>query len=468
MFEKSSKRTRPLHHRRWVAGAAGLAAAASLPLIAAGCNETTRATAAENPTEGATTTRNSESPGVSTPRVETVRVERKDLSRTVEMPGTVEGYETADLYAKVGGYLGSIVVDIGDEVHKGQELAKLWVPELKNEVTRKQAAIRQAESEVAQASAAVTQAEAGLTAARAAEVEAKTGLAEHQAKVRFQQLEHQRFSRLAAQQSIELQVADEAKYKLEAAEAAVAAAEARVHTATAQAEAAKANVARAEADRTSAQANVAVMQADADHAETMLAYALVRAPFDGVILRRNVDAGAFIRAGEQAGSPLLTIARVDKVRVVVDVPMADARLLDRGDRAVLTRLTGRPGETFEGHVSRFAPAVDKTSRLAKVEVDLDNRGRKLLPGYYGYMTIHLEEATDVPVVPASALLSDAEGPYVFVVEDGSARRQPVKITHQDGTTVGVGSGLSGGEEVIRSGGGQVVPGQKVVPVLAQK
>ncbi len=68
------------------------------------------------------------------PRVQTVAVQHQNLSRSIEMPGTVEGYETAELYAKIGGYLEEILVDIGDRVEKGQVLAKIYIPEMVKEL----------------------------------------------------------------------------------------------------------------------------------------------------------------------------------------------------------------------------------------------------------------------------------------------------------------------------------------------
>ena len=96
------------------------------------------------------------------PRVQTVSVQPRDLAHQIELPGTVEGYETADLYAKVGGYLGEISVDIGDQVKKGQVLARLSIPEMENELREKEAAIAAAEADVEQSKAALHEAKTEL------------------------------------------------------------------------------------------------------------------------------------------------------------------------------------------------------------------------------------------------------------------------------------------------------------------
>jgi RND family efflux transporter MFP subunit len=154
--------------------------------------------------------------------------------------------------------------------------------------------------------------------------------------------------------------------------------------------------------------------------------------------------------------------------VFLDVPMNDVRLLDRGDRAILDRINVLPdAKPFEGTVTRFSASLDASSRLMRVEIDLPNPERRLLPGYYGYVTVYLEELPDTPVVPSSALLSAAGETYVVVCDNGQARRCRVTICYQDGTSIGIESGLEGGEQVVRAGAGQISDGQAITSIVAQ-
>ena len=91
------------------------------------------------------------------PRVQTINVARNNLAQRIEMPATVEGEEAADLYAKVGGYLDEITVDIGDQVEAGQTLATLSIPEMDKELERRAAGVTSAEAHVKQSQASVTQ-----------------------------------------------------------------------------------------------------------------------------------------------------------------------------------------------------------------------------------------------------------------------------------------------------------------------
>lgn len=401
-------------------------------------------------------------------RVQSVIVQRQNIVRSVEMPGTVEGFKTVELYSKIGGFLKDISVDIGDEVKEGQELAHLNVPEMKQELLQKQALLVQAQAETEQTQAAVVQAEAKVTSAEAALLETEAEQEESQSKLRFRQVEVRRYQGLVNSNSARRELLDQAQFQLEVAIAGIKTVLARIQTAQAHVNAEKANLARSKADVKSAQAHVNVAQANLEYSQTMAAYATIRAPFSGTVIMRNVDPGAFIQSadGNSAAKPLLTVTHTDVVRVLVDIPMKDVRLLDRGDKAVLNRLTVLPGEEFVGTITRFSPALGKRSRLMRAEVDFDNADHKLWPGYFGYMTIHLEELKETPVVPSSALMVAKGVSYVYVCENGIARRQVVEVTYHDGTTVGISSGLTGGEQIIKTGGGQIADGDRIDPVLA--
>jgi RND family efflux transporter MFP subunit len=375
-----------------------------------------------------------------TPRVQTVSVQPQDLARKIELPGTVEGYETADLYAKVGGFLEEISVDIGDHVTKGQVLARLSIPEMERELAEKQAAIAAAEANVEQSKAALH--------------EAKTELREKEAQLNQQVATFERTKDLVDRGSLQQKLLDEATYQRDAAQAALETVRARIQS--------------ADASLNSSVAKVDLARAERDRIETLIEYGEIRAPFDGMVMKRFVDPGAFIQPadGNSAARPLLTITRIDVVRIWLDLPMAEVRWLNRGDRVVFDRINVLPGVMFEGEVTRFVTGLDPTSRMMRVEVDLANPERQLLPGYYGYVTVFLDEMPQTPVVPSSALLTSGTQTYVCVVRDGICRRQPVSVSFQDGTIVGVDSGLTPGEQVVQAGGGQLRDGQQVVAVNA--
>jgi len=229
-------------------------------------------------------------------------------------------------------------------------------------------------------------------------------------------------------------------------------------------ETARANADRAVSDHKSMLARTRLAEAEVEHVETMLAYGEIRAPFAGVVTERFVDRGAFIQPalGNSGAKPLLTLTRTDVVRIYLDLPMAEVRWLDRGDRAVLDRINVLPGERYEGTVTRFAASLDKTSRMMRVEIDLQNPDHRLLPGYYGYVTLTLEKSPNTPIIPSSALMAEGDERYVYCVEGNVCKKRFVTTNYEDGTIVGIGSGLRRGEQIIQAGAGQLADGQRVV------
>jgi HlyD family secretion protein len=402
-------------------------------------------------------------------QVVTLEVVRRDLEQTIGIPGTIEGYETADLYAKIAGYLAEINVDLGDSVQAGQPLATLSIPEMDKELAQKRAAIESARAHVAQSEASVRQAESDAASAEAMVDEAYSLLVEKQFQLKFRKAEFDRTRSLVESGSVLAKRLDEAQYQVDAAEAATKSIQARSRTAKAELESALVGIKKAEADRESALALVGVAEADAEQTAAMMQYATIRAPFAGVVIKRHADPGAFIQsaAGNSAARPVLTVTRTDIVCVTFDLPMQEVRWLDRGDPAVLDQISVLPGEKFVGQVTRFSPSLDAISRMMRVEIDLDNADSRLLPGYYGNVQLQLAQLPQTPVVPSSALLTDERGSYVYVVEDNTCRRRDVETNYVDGTIVGVSAGLTGGEQVIASGGGQLQDGQPVAAVPAK-
>lgn len=402
------------------------------------------------------------------PRVQTVTVEQQDLVRKIELPGTVEGIETADLYAKVGGYLEEISVDIGDRVEADQVLAKLWIPEMQDELEEKRAAIASAQANAEQAQAAIRQAEAELRSVQAKLDETKSQMAEAQANVEQQLAEYERTEGLVQRGSLQAKLLDEAKYRRDAAQAALGTVLARIRSAEAALESAKADVDRAGADRKSAEAKIDLARAEFQRIRTMLEYGEIRAPFAGLVTKRFFDRGAFIQPaqGNSSAKPLLTVTRTDVVRIFLDLPMAEVSWADRGDKAVLDRINVLPGERFAGEVTRFASSLDRNSRMMRLEIDLENPDHRLLPGYYGYVTLYLDEFPRNPVVPSSAIIAEGNETFVYCVEGGVVRKRVVTTNYQNGTIVGIDSGLSGGEQIVQAGAGQLGEGQQVVAISA--
>jgi len=202
---------------------------------------------------------------------------------------------------------------------------------------------------------------------------------------------------------------------------------------------AQAKVHQAEADRGAAGARLQVAQADLAKASTMLGYATIKAPFDGVVTERLVDTGHFVQPTTgNSSKPLFVVSRTDKVRVFMDVPELEAAMVNVGD-AVTLRVQALPGKELQAVVTRTGWSLDNANHSLRTEVDVANDKSSLRPGMYATAVIVLDRRDNALVLPATAILRDGEQPYCWCVESG-------KVVRHD-LTLGLRSGLE--FEVLR-------------------
>ena len=216
---------------------------------------------------------------------------------------------------------------------------------------------------------------------------------------------------------------------------------------------------------------VASKQADVTRLEQMQSYEKVYAPFDGIITARNTDVGALIDAGANvAARELFHLSAIDKVRIFTAVPEIYTRSVRTGTDAGIT-LDEFPGVSFHGTVVRSTNAIDPVSRTLTVEVDVDNRDGRLLPGSYAFVHLTLPSSARAAsvTVPAEAVIFRKEGVRVALVRNGRAQLVPITIGRDYGTKVEVVSGLQPSDEVILDPSdsltdGAAVQEQRPVPV----
>ena len=410
-------------------------------------------------------------------RVAVRPAERKTLVRKIDVPGHVEAFETAPLLAKVTGYVRRVHVDIGDRVHgpkpgeggqpatSGDLLLELDVPELERELAQRKAAANKAKAAVAQSEAAIQMTKAGLVSADAVTAESKFAVEHEAALLAKWKSEAARVTQLAASSAVTQKVADETNSQRQAAEAAVRQAEAKVQSAEARRAEAAAAIQQAEADLVAAQAEVQVAQAEVERAETMLGFATLRAPFDGVVTARHVDLGHLVRVA--ASEPLLVISRVDPVRVVVEVPETDALLVRPGSQTSL-RVQSLPGASFTGQVTRTSESLDTGNRTLRVEIDIANPDGTLKPGAYVQAELEVAVRENAMSLPRTAILTQEKDTFCLTVdEQGKVVQKPVQLGIQAGSDVEILSGLTGSERVITANVAGFRAGQVVEAVSGE-
>ena len=382
----------------------------------------------------------SSSAEVAKPPVAVGFVRAQLMEKSVRIPAVVESDEQAMLLAKVEAYVKEVLVDIGDEVYAGQVLMRLDAPELRHEAEQQQRMIGQL-----QADGQVLQAELAA---------AKTQLAALRAKLALENSERDRLSRLVSSGAINRQRLEEAEFELESAAASLARYE---------------NVVRvAEAKLVKGDAEIQVALSQLKQAQAIVDYLEIKAPFAGVIATRDVDPGALVRPGA-TGKPLLTVAKVDRLRAIFFATMDITSQLAVGN-VVKFEADDVPGRLFEGVISRIAGTYDERTRMLRAEVDLQNTpdpstGRRpLRAGSYGEATIILHSAT-LPVVPQSAVRRHAGRTSVVIVRDGTCLVSPVQVAIETDSLVGVSAGLQAGDQVVIKNPDALSDGQDISSII---
>jgi multidrug efflux pump subunit AcrA (membrane-fusion protein) len=429
---------------------------------------------------GTTTSAGPPGPAVETTAaaaVTTGRPERQTVRQRVEQPGQIEGFEEAPVYARVAAYVRAVRVDIGDRVKAGAVLAELAVPEMEKELHQKEAAVSLAKAEIAHARRALQGAEAGLHKAEAQAAQAEAGRTRAEAGYRHWRTEYERAQRLLPRHVVDEQEHERALDQFKSAEAARDESAASIRVAAAAREESQAQRDQAESNVRVAEAKLEVAEADRQHTATLLEYATLRAPFDGVVTRRQTDVGRFVQPAQGSdakGPPLFVVVRTDPVRIFVDVPEAAAGFVREGTPARV-RVQALADEEFEGRVARTSWQLDARTRTLRTEIDLPNPAGRLRPGMYAAAVLTVERPGAL-TLPAAAVLNPDGQPLVVLVQDGKAVRVPVSLGTRLGQRVEVlrkqvaparpdapaaWEAFGGTEEVVLTNASAVTDGQAV-------
>jgi HlyD family secretion protein len=384
-------------------------------------------------------------------RVETMLPISGGLTRRTSQPGSAHSWESAELYSKVSGFLLVQHVDIGSRVKRGDVLAEIDVPELKEDVESAAAQCEQSRAEVAQAEARVESAIADHKAAQSRVAQSRADTDRFDAEVQFHQKQFDRLTELKSLKGIEPRVVDERQLQLQAAQANHRAAQSTVLATEQQAVAAESRITLAKADLAVTRAKLKVAESQFDRANVMASYTKIVSPYDGVVTCRNFHRGAYIRSPDQGGQvPLLAVDRTDQMRVLVRIPEREVPFIQAGDKAIV-RFDALPRREFTGKVARIAESEESATRTMLAEVDLPNPDRLIRDQMYGRVEIHLEEASQgLAMIASSCLIGDVTDGQaeLFVVRDGQARLRKIVVGRDTGVDVEVLSGLAADEAVV--------------------
>jgi HlyD family secretion protein len=378
------------------------------------------------------------------PAVKVVHAAERTLKRSVEQPGVISAYERTAVYAKVSGFVVKWNVDIGDRVKKDATLIELTAPELVAQHRQMQAQIELDRAMVEQSKKQHIVAQRNVMAATEQVEQARADVKSYEALVVRWQSEVKRLTALVGERVVDQQVLDETQRQLSSGEALLEASRVAVRTRDAQRLASEATQETTKTDITVAEARVPVAIAEERRLSALVDYLTITAPYDAVVLARNVNLGDFVTpaSGDPSqgafslgvspnrATPLYLLNRIDPVLFVIGVPEADSAYVAPGSMARV-RVPALANHEFTARVTRTSRALNPTSRTLQAQVDMPNPNGKFLPGMYAYGSVIIERR-GVRALPVSTITQIGNQTYCYLVVDGKAVRTPVQAGVSDG------------------------------------
>jgi RND family efflux transporter MFP subunit len=338
--------------------------------------------------------------------VEVARVTMADLHLPFEAGGTVRARTTASIVSRIVAEIREVRVVPGDRVRAGQPLILLDDRDLEANRLRAEAGVAAAEASARAAAAGIAAAEAGLELATAT---------------------HRRVAELADKKAATPQELDQAVAGLRAGEA--------------QADAAR-------AQQTQADRGLEAARAAADAARVMASYAVLTAPFAGVVTEKMVEPGNLA----SPGVPLMSVEDTREFRLEVRVDESRAALVSLGDTVALTLGGDAPADekarpALSGTVSEIARALDPGAHAFLIKIAVPEHPA-VRSGMYGRARFAGPPRRAL-AVPTAALVRRGQLVRVYVIdEEGRAHLRLVNVAGADGELAEVLAGLTDGETVV--------------------
>ena len=317
---------------------------------------------------------------------------------TITLPGNIQAWYEAQIYAQVSGYVKMWYKDYGAQVKQGDVLADINAPAL---------------------DAQYAQAKADLETERA-----KNVLAELTAKRYVAMRQHQAVSEQAIS----------------------------VHVQEAKAQAARVNAS----------------EQNVKNFEALIQFKMIVAPFDGVVIARNINVGNYVNKDSSSDSgairDLFTVADVSKMRLFVSVPEAFGPFLQPGLTADVT-VPQLPNRHFTATFLTVARGFDVSTRTAITIFTIDNADGALWPG--SYATVHITAPVDknILTIPTTSLVFQEHGAQVAMVSEGDrVHFKPIAMNRVLDNAIEVTEGISASDRIINNPSAALLEGDKVVIV----
>lgn len=355
-------------------------------------------------------------------------VEARDVTRRVEAVGTLEADEEVAVYAQVSGYPEKIMVDLGDRVRAGQPLLQIHQVDFELQAQKAEAILQQTRTRLGALNGGDLLPDDRQPVVR-------------QAKANYDDaaLWFERMQSLYKEGAVSRNDVDTAGAKRDALKAALDNALDQV---------------RALRDQLREQ------QAALDLARRNLQYTVVRAPIDGSVKERDVSVGQYIAGGSMQNTRLLTLVRLDPLKLRASVPERFQGQVRPGQE-VTVQVEAYPGRRFSGSVKRVGPAVFTDTRTFPIEARIPNHEGLLKPGSFGKAQIEIRVDRGIPFVPEEAVYYYVGITKAFVVKDGVVEERQITVGERQDGLVEIVEGLAPEERVATSRLSQLFGGAPV-------
>jgi membrane fusion protein, multidrug efflux system len=179
-------------------------------------------------------------------------------------------------------------------------------------------------------------------------------------------------------------------------------------------------------------------------------YLQIRAPFNGIITSRNVNPGAYVGpSGKGSEEPLFTLQEQKRLRLVISVPESYTGYLNHKNEVSFT-VKSLPNLQFRAQVKRMAGAIDSRLRSERIEMDVVNNDKKLLPGMVAEVNVPLPANDSTFIVPKSAVVNSTQSVFVIRVVNNKAEWVDVKMGRESEGTIEIYGNLNPGDLLLKT------------------
>lgn len=397
--------------------------------------------------------------------VEVCNAEKKLIEDTATFTGTVEPSDTVNVIStQTSVKVKSVNYDVGDKVKAGDVLFTLDTTDVENSISVLQANIASAEANINSARTSLSLVNGSSSKSQTENLKNNISTAQRNLDSANNTLATAKSDYDSAKSLYDLGGVsqydlDNYKTKYDDAQRSVAAAEQTFNDANYQYnlyvnETLSENTQKAQDSLNSAIASKNSTEAQMKTYQKQLSDCTVTAPISGTILTKNATVGSVL-----GNATPFVIVNLDTVKVKVNVAEEMVNKIKVGD-TVKIKVASYSDEDFSGSISNIAPGANSDGTYP-VEIDIPNTDGLLKSGMFAQVTFDKEASSDSIVIDRDAVLSNSDGSYVYIVEDGKAKKAAVTTGIDNGDEIQVLTGINEGDQVVFNGNTYLNDGESV-------